>query len=289
MLINYKKLINYSSLILIFSRLYNFLNFFKNSQIRILIYHHIERRHYNKFKKQLRLLKKKWNFITPKQFENHLSGVKKLRGKNILFTFDDGFKSNLIVEKKILNKFGIKAIFFVPSDFISIGSPIKAKKFIKKNILDKDIPSDFKYLRNMQYKDLRYLIKNGHTIGAHSKTHINLNKIRKKKKLNDEIIDSAKILEKKLNSRISHFAFTYGNYESIGEESLKLAFKKFDYVYSSLRGNNFSNYKKNIIKRDAIYINYTDKLTSIFLSGIVDIRYYFQLFKLNRLVNKIIK
>ena len=92
MLIDHKKLINYSSLILIFSRLYNFLNFFKNSQIRILIYHHIERRHYNKFKKQLRLLKKKWNFITPKQFENHLSGVKKLRGKNILFTFDDGFK-----------------------------------------------------------------------------------------------------------------------------------------------------------------------------------------------------
>ena len=58
MLIDHKKLINYSSFILIFSRLYNFLNFFKNSQIRILIYHHIEKRNYNKFKKQLRLLKK---------------------------------------------------------------------------------------------------------------------------------------------------------------------------------------------------------------------------------------
>ena len=183
MLINHKKLIKYSSLVLIFSRLYNFLNFFKNSQIRILIYHHIEKRHYNKFKKQLVSLKKNWNFITPKQFEDHLSGVKKLRGKNILFTFDDGFKSNLTVEKKILKKFGIKAIFFVPSDFIRIGSSIKAKKFIKKNILDKDIPSDFKYLRNMQFKDLRYLIKSGHTIGAHSKTHVNLNKIRKKKKI----------------------------------------------------------------------------------------------------------
>ena len=124
-----------------------------------------------------------------------MSGVKKLKGKNILFTFDDGFKSNLMVEK-ILNKFEIKAIFFVPSDFISIGSPVEAKKFIKNNILDNDIPSDFKYLRNMQYKDLRYLIKRGHTIGAHSKTHANLNKIKEPKKLNDEIINSAKILEK---------------------------------------------------------------------------------------------
>ena len=289
MLFNHKKLIKHSKVILLFSRLYNFLNFFKNSQIRILIYHHIEKHHYHKFNKQVRLLKKNWNFVTPKEFEEHLSGIKKLKGKNILFTFDDGFKSNLIVEKKILNKFGIKAIFFVPSDFISITSPIKAKKFMKNNILDKNIPSDFKYLRNMQFRDLQYLIKKGHTIGAHSKTHANLNKIKEKKKLNDEIVNSAKILEKKLNLKINHFAFTYGDYESIGKESLKIAFKKFDYIYSSLRGNNFNNKKKNIIKRDAIYINYTDKLTSFFLSGIVDIRYYFQLFKLNRLVNKIVK
>ncbi len=289
MLINHKKLIKYSDIILILSRLYNFLNFFKNSQIRILIYHHIEKRHYNVLNRQLRLLKKNWNFITPKQFEDHLNGVKKLKGKNILFTFDDGFKSNLVVEKKILNKFGIKAIFFVPSDFISIGSPVKAREFIKNNILDKDIPSDFKFLRNMHYKDLKYLIKRGHTIGAHSKTHANLSKIKQKKKLNDEIVNSAKILEKKLNFKINHFAFTYGNFESIGEESLKKALKKFDYIYSSLRGNNFKNFKKAIIKRDAIYINYTDKLTSIFLSGIVDIRYYFQLFKLNKFINKIIK
>ena len=78
---------------------------------------------------------------------------------------------------------------------LALVHPLKQKVY-KKNILDKDIPSDFKYLRNMQYKDLRYLIKKGHTIGAHSKTHANLNKIREKKKLNDEIINSAKILEK---------------------------------------------------------------------------------------------
>ena len=51
-----------------------------------------------------------------------------------------------------------------------------------------------------------------------------------------------------MNLKINHFAFTYGNYESIGEESLKKAFKKFDYIYSSLRGNNFSNFKKILLK-----------------------------------------
>ena len=126
-LFNHKKLIKYSKVILLFSRLYNFLNFFKNSQIRILIYHHIEKHHYHKFNKQVRLLKKNWNFVTPKEFEEHLSGIKKLKGKNILFTFDDGFKSNLIVEKKILNKFGIKAIFLYQATLLALLHLLKQK------------------------------------------------------------------------------------------------------------------------------------------------------------------
>ena len=59
-----------------------------------------------------------------------------LKGRNLLITFDDGFKSNFFVEKKILEKFDIKAIFFVPSDFIKLNSHSKTQKFINENILD---------------------------------------------------------------------------------------------------------------------------------------------------------
>ena len=91
MLVNYKHLIRYKEIILFFSKIYNFFNISKKNQIRVLIYHHVKKNQYNLFYKQLCLLKNEWNFITPKQFENHIKGTHVLKGKNTLLTFDDGF------------------------------------------------------------------------------------------------------------------------------------------------------------------------------------------------------
>ena len=53
-----------------------------------------------------------------------------MKGKNLLITFDDGFKSNFYIAKTILKSLNIKAVFFVPSDFIKI-----KKNQISKNLL----------------------------------------------------------------------------------------------------------------------------------------------------------
>ena len=231
-------------------------------------------------------MKKNWKFITPKQFENHLNKKKILKGRNLLVTFDDGFKSNFIVEKEILDKLGIKAIFFVPSDFIKLNSYKKSQKFINNNILDHIKPKDFKKLKNMTVHDLKILLKKGHEIGCHTKTHANLGQINDITKLKKEIIKSAKILKNLLKKNVKHFAFSYGNYKSMNEKSLKIAFQKYDHIYSCLRGNNFYNYCNTLIKRDTVYLDSSDDLLKIFLSGFVDLKYLLQLQKLN---SKIIK
>jgi len=89
-----------------------------------------------------------------------------------------------------------------------------------------------------------------------------------------------------LKIKIKHFAFTYGNYESISKKSLKLALAQYQFIYSSLRGNNFKNFKNDIIKRDAIYLEKGNKLLSIFLSGILDMRYFFQISNINKFIKK---
>ncbi|WP_415323603.1 polysaccharide deacetylase family protein [Candidatus Pelagibacter sp. Uisw_127] len=215
-----------------------------------------------------------------------MNGKQKLKGKNILLTFDDGFNSNFLIAEKILKKLKIKAIFFVPSDFIKINSSSKARIFIKKNILDQILPSDFNFVKNINTTNLKKLIKNGHLIGAHTKTHANLALISDNRKLKNEIINSAHNLEKLLKIKIKHFAFTYGNYESISKKSLKLALAQYQFIYSSLRGNNFKNFKNDIIKRDAIYLEKGNKLLSIFLSGILDMRYFFQISNINKFIKK---
>ena len=287
MKINHKHIAKFSSLILYIFNFFNYFFNFKSNEIRVLVYHHIESTKFKDFRDQLYFIKKKWKFITPKQFEDHINGKIKLKGKNVLLSFDDGFISNFEIEKKILNKLNIKCIFFVPSNFISIKKINDAQNFVKKNILDQNFPSDFKKVKNMTIKNLKKLIHNGHTIGSHTKNHVNLGSIYDNKILKNELIESATDLEKKLNTKIKHFAFTYGNYESMNEKSLKLAFKKYDYVYSGLRGGNYRNKKNQIIKRDAVYLKYGNNLLSIFINGIIDLKYFFQILSINKKINKI--
>lgn len=282
--LNHKSIKMFEKIILFFS---NILNLFTDqNKIRILVYHHVEKKHFKKLYNQLKILSKSWKFITPKQFENHLNKKDILKGRNLLVTFDDGFKSNFFVEKKILEKLNIKAIFFVPSDFVKLNSKKKSQKFVNQNILDHIKPKDFKKLRNMSANDLKTLIKKGHCIGCHTKTHANLGLINDSLKLKKEIIESSKNLEKLLKINLKHFAFSYGNYKSMNKKSLKIAFKKYDFVYSCLRGNNFYNFKNNLIKRDTVYLDCSNDLLKIFLSGFIDLRYLHQLRKINDNIKK---
>ena len=282
--LNHNSIKFFEKIILFFVYIFEF---FKNrNKIRILVYHHVEKKNFKKLANQLKILKKNWKFITPEQFENHINKKAILKGRNLLVTFDDGFKSNFYVEKKILSKLNIKAIFFVPSDFVKLKSFKKSQKFITENILDHIRPKDFKTLTNMSIKDLKILSKKGHMIGCHTKTHANLGLIKNISRLKNEIIESSKILEKSLKTNVRHFAFSYGNYKSMNSESLRITFKRYNFVYSCLRGNNFYNNENCLIKRDTVYLDSSNDLLKIFLSGIIDLKYLFQLKKIN---NKIIK
>jgi peptidoglycan/xylan/chitin deacetylase (PgdA/CDA1 family) len=284
MTLNHKSIRIFEKLILVFLNIFNL--FRSKNIIRILVYHHVEKKDFKKLNNQLKNLKKNWNFITPKQFENHINKKDILKGRNLLVTFDDGFKSNFFVEKEVLDKLKIKAIFFVPSDFIKFNSIKKSQKFLNNNILDHIKPKDFRKLRNMTADDLKILSKKGHEIGCHTKTHANLGQINDISKLKKEIIKSSKVLRNLLKKNVKHFAYSYGNYKSMNDKSLKIAFQNYDYIYSCLRGNNFYNYTNNLIKRDPVYLDSSNDLLKIFLSGFIDLKYFFQLKKLN---NKIIK
>ena len=284
--INHKHLIWVESLILLIFNSLNFLLNIRQNELRVLIYHHIDKNKFSHFNKQLFFIKKNWNFITPKQFENHISGKIKLTGKNVLLTFDDGFNSNFIIANTILKRLKIKCIFFVPSEFIKLKSIKNSKLFIKNNILDQQISNLFDEIKNISINNLKILIRNGHTIGAHTKTHANLGTIKNNNMLKDEMINSCKDLERILKTKIKHFAYTYGNYKSMSEKSINIAVKQYEYVHSSLRGSNYNNKKGEIIKRDAVYLELGNKLLAIFMNGIIDIKYFFQVSNINKLIKK---
>ena len=244
------------------------------SNVRVLDYHDILFDEFSDFEKQLRWLKRSWNFITPEEFQEYKKGNLSLTGNHILLTFDDGFYSNFLIAKSVLNELDIKALFFIVSDFVMISDIEESQEFIKKNLqIDFDHSDSAKIYKNMSGDNAAELIKLGHTIGAHTKTHAKLTRLKTLDDLTEEIVKSANLMEWKLNIKIHNFAFTFGDRSSINLMSLNLAKERFDCVFTSLRGNNANIRRDQIVCRDTIKPKDSLNLLGMFLVCSVDFLY----------------
>lgn len=252
------------------------------NHLRVLIFHDIPPEQEDAFKKQLVWLKKHWSIISPEKFEKYISGSEPILGSNLLISFDDGLISNRIVAEKILNPMGIKAIFFVVSDFVDLEDNYHARQFIAENIVpDIDIEKVPNNWANMHWSDLQYLLDKGHTIGAHTRKHTRLSDCHTDEELYDELIESAECIKSNLGVDVQHFAFTFGDIDSLSEKALSVARSKYKYIYSGIRGDNAQLLSPLSICRDAAasqsenyeYTLFDNNLLAAFLNGAADLKY----------------
>ena len=242
--------------------------------LRVLLYHDIAPEEYKDFERQLDWLSRHWTFISPEHFAAVISGDATIQNKSLLLTFDDGFASDLKVAEEILKPMGIQALFFVVTDLVDIEDNEVARQFIVRNVklgtsMDK-LPT---YLSNMKWADLEALLEQGHMIGTHTRTHARLSEISSSDALEDEIVSSADLLENRLGVRVEHFAYTFGDLASFSSQALRIAQKRFRYVYSSLRGNNAIGTSSFAIRRDVLTPSDSNALVSAFLGGGADFLY----------------
>ena len=109
-----------------------------------------------------------------------------LPAKPVILTFDDGYKSQYENALPILEKYNMKATFFVYTSAIS-------------------------YLGiSMNWDEIKDLEKRGMTIASHTKTHPKLIFINNDNELYDEVENSKIILEGKLGHEVKYFAYPYG-------------------------------------------------------------------------------
>jgi len=156
------------------------------------------------FKKHISyLMNSGYTFITPQEFEDYLYSNTILPEKSVLLTFDDGCKSLLNVTDFLKEK-RIVPIVFVLSDIAhadlkQIG--LSGRKF-------------------MSVKDIKFLKKNGWTIGCHSATHSDFYRITDVEK---ETSKSVKFLSEKLSHEVRYFAYPRGRYTKEIQKKLKKA------------------------------------------------------------------
>ena len=72
--------------------------------------------------------------MTVKLSNLFLKGEVTLEGKKVFITFDDGFVSSYNVAKTILDPKGIRAHFFLPSDFVGDKNFSNWKKYVSNNL-----------------------------------------------------------------------------------------------------------------------------------------------------------
>ena len=257
-----KKLTNIFFNILIYLRIINK----KKKSLRILMFHDIY--DYQKFEKIIIHLKKDWEFISPDYFYNICKNKKKINKRLILLTFDDGFKSNLKVAEEILSKYRIKAIFFIPFQFVNIQNLRNKQKFINKNLKIEKITSK---MDSMNLNDIKKLIKLKHKIGAHTYSHSDLKFTKNIKKLNFEIIDATDKFQKKINRKIKLFAFNFGRLKNISQPMVKIANKRFDLLFTGIRGQN--NFSTKLLFRDNINLEDNIYDINVYMHGIYDLFY----------------
>ena len=162
----------------------------------ILCYHDISENNWrfstsvNEFYKQLIALKASHDIVPmPEMLQK--TNMNKPRA---VITFDDGYESIYTHAFPIMNKLNLTATVFI------LGTPTNRNL----NTLDNNFPM-------MSHKQILNLISHGWNIGYHTATHPKLSSLDSAI-LTHEIIDTKKMLEKKLSVPISYFAYPMGIY-----------------------------------------------------------------------------
>jgi len=244
-----------------------------DARLRIVNYHHIAANEQHQFESQLRWMARSWSFVSPQRFAAMISGEEKVKGSNLLLTFDDGFASNRRVAEEVLKPMGIQALFFVVPDFVNFdGEDYRAyiNSHFYPNMNRERVPECGP---NMTWNDLAWLIENGHTIGNHTRTHARLSELNQENVLYEEIIESANELERNLGVKIEHFAYPFGNLASFSPAALALARRRFPFIYTGLRGDNINKADKWSIRRDVIQTYDSLYYIGAILEGVADFYY----------------
>jgi peptidoglycan/xylan/chitin deacetylase (PgdA/CDA1 family) len=221
----------------------------------------------------LQYLLDKHGIISPQETEERLLG--KARPLNYgripyLVTLDDGFKNHATLALPILEKFQVKAVFFICPGLMDL-QPEKQREAIIRYVFD----GNFKKaeatdgLTLMSWSDAESVAGAGHTLGSHTLCHRRLSHLRQPD-LEQEIFLAADLIEKKLKIPVKWFAPPFGDLKSIDSRSFKAIGRQFQFSCTAIRGLNSSATRPLELLREGIDLRNSFYYQKMVLAGGLD-------------------
>ena len=253
---------------------YKICRYQNRDRVLIMVYHDIvnddfqyDSEHYNynttigirNFEKQIKYLSKHYTPITLEDFTDWKINGKHLPENSLLVTFDDGHSNLYNNAIPILNKYNIKAVFFVKSALFGNIKQNYCEKYLSCFKSHKDGQEGYnifrnacfeeqlnfirKYKRRIKYdfvseekyghmtiEQCRKLINDGHSVQSHSVNHFIMSA------LSDDMADAeireSKIqLEKLFNETITSYAYPFGDPKYDYSDRERELLRKYGYLF----------------------------------------------------------
>ena len=249
--------------------------------------HEVKESDLENFEESIKLISMTHTFIKPNEFFEWMDTKKIPKGKFVMMTFDDGFLSSFNAAKKVLDKYGIKAIFFVPTAVLELKNVTDKKLFTTKNIyynktrLNNLVPDEFLF---MNAKHLIELENNEHMVCPHTHNHVFVKEIIDLKSIKKELIEPKEKLETLLNKKIRGFAFPVGTNKQVSKYSYKYICLNYEFCFTALSGLTIEGTNKHKIPRSNFPADAPKSYIDMVLKGYYD---PYHKFKMDLLSKKI--
>ncbi len=165
--------------------------------------------------------------IGPGELKQIVLNKKRVSGKFVLITFDDGYHSLFEHALGILSEHGYTAMLFLSTAYM--GGPYDQHDFYF-----------VKHDRQLTWGEVKALSASGWSIQSHGNTHVKMTSIDHNALL-DEVTKSKNLIEQNLGIQVDSFAFPYGIYNNAVIKQLKATGYQFAYSVHSGKLSSSSN------------------------------------------------
>lgn len=176
------------------------------SKIPILTYHSIDGSNSvistapNIFRRQMRFLRENnYNVLSLSKLVELFTQNKTIVPKTVTITFDDGFRNFYTQAFPVIEEYGFDATVFLVADFCGKHNDWAGN------------PSALPRSELLSWREIKELNENGIEFGSHTRTHPDLTRISNTE-ARRELTESKSIIEEKLGTKVSTFAYPFGKY-----------------------------------------------------------------------------
>ena len=130
----------------------------------------------------------------------------------LCLTFDDGLKTHVEIAVPLLKKYGFKAAFNVPMEFLESSD----KKLNKDQLIDCYLVGHEDNF--MDWKDVGYLLSQGHEVYPHTLGHVDLVSLEKHGRLDEltrQIVEAKYLYEKHLGRSPKFFCSPHNSWSPV--------------------------------------------------------------------------